>query len=86
MVGPLFCMQFVGITQNVLKLSYVSLQPIHAFYYLWWTKVSLFLGCGADITFEADSGYSPVALAVALGHKKGKSHSQQYINITNNTF
>lgn len=26
---------------------------------------------GADLTVEADSGYSPMDLAVALGHKKG---------------
>lgn len=25
---------------------------------------------GADMTIESDSGYSPMALAVALGHKK----------------
>ncbi|NWS32232.1 RFXK protein, partial [Polioptila caerulea] len=28
--------------------------------------------CGADLTEEADSGYTPMDLAVALGHKKGK--------------
>lgn len=27
---------------------------------------------GADMTIESDSGYSPMALAVALGHKKSK--------------
>ncbi|NXL15998.1 RFXK protein, partial [Setophaga kirtlandii] len=27
--------------------------------------------CGADLTEEADSGYTPMDLAVALGHKKG---------------
>lgn len=27
---------------------------------------------GADLTTEADSGYTPMDLAVALGHKKGK--------------
>uniref|UniRef100_H2L5A9 Regulatory factor X-associated ankyrin-containing protein n=1 Tax=Oryzias latipes TaxID=8090 RepID=H2L5A9_ORYLA len=27
---------------------------------------------GADMTIESDSGYSPMALAVALGHKKQK--------------
>lgn len=27
---------------------------------------------GADLTMEADSGYTPMDLAVALGHKKGK--------------
>lgn len=27
---------------------------------------------GADLTFEADSGYNPMDLAVALGHKEGK--------------
>ncbi|NWX33677.1 RFXK protein, partial [Notiomystis cincta] len=27
---------------------------------------------GADLTEEADSGYTPMDLAVALGHKKGK--------------
>lgn len=25
---------------------------------------------GADMTIESDSGYSPMALALALGHKK----------------
>ena len=35
---------------------------------------------GADLTMEADSGYSPMALAVALGHKKGWYHyrSEQF--------
>lgn len=28
------------------------------------------LAQGADMTIESDSGYSPMALAVALGHKK----------------
>lgn len=26
---------------------------------------------GADLTTEADSGYTPMDLAVALGHKRG---------------
>ncbi|XP_051549586.1 DNA-binding protein RFXANK-like isoform X2 [Myxocyprinus asiaticus] len=34
---------------------------------------------GADITFEADSGYSPVALAVALGHKKVQNLLEEHI-------
>ncbi|KAM4629734.1 DNA-binding protein RFXANK isoform 2-T2 [Polymixia lowei] len=32
--------------------------------------VEALLGKGADLTIESDSGYSPMALAVALGHKK----------------
>lgn len=36
------------------------------------TSTTVCLGHGADITFEADSGYSPVALAIALGYKKSK--------------
>lgn len=27
---------------------------------------------GADMTIESDTGYTPMALAVALGHKKSK--------------
>ncbi|RXM94531.1 DNA-binding protein RFXANK [Acipenser ruthenus] len=34
--------------------------------------VESLLGRGADLTMEADSGYSPMDLAVALGHKKGE--------------
>lgn len=30
------------------------------------------LARGADMTIESDSGYSPMALAVALGHKKSR--------------
>ncbi|NWV86642.1 RFXK protein, partial [Dasyornis broadbenti] len=30
---------------------------------------------GADLTEEADSGYTPMDLAVALGHKKGHRES-----------
>lgn len=37
------------------------------------------LAGGADLTFEADSGYNPMDLAVALGHKEGKS--TQYVSI-----
>ncbi|NXO63782.1 RFXK protein, partial [Phainopepla nitens] len=33
--------------------------------------------CGADLTEEADSGYTPMDLAVALGHKKGKCPSSE---------
>uniref|UniRef100_H0ZUX4 Regulatory factor X associated ankyrin containing protein n=1 Tax=Taeniopygia guttata TaxID=59729 RepID=H0ZUX4_TAEGU len=32
--------------------------------------VEALLACGADLTEEADSGYTPMDLAVALGHKK----------------
>nr|XP_020467933.1 DNA-binding protein RFXANK isoform X2 [Monopterus albus] len=32
--------------------------------------VEALLAKGADMTIESDSGYSPMALAVALGHKK----------------
>lgn len=41
--------------------------------------VEALLRCGADITFEADSGYSPVALAVALGHKKVQKILEDHI-------
>ncbi|NXE84351.1 RFXK protein, partial [Cochlearius cochlearius] len=34
--------------------------------------VEALLAHGADLTTEADSGYTPMDLAVALGHKKGK--------------
>ncbi|NXQ07324.1 RFXK protein, partial [Vidua macroura] len=34
--------------------------------------------CGADLTEEADSGYTPMDLAVALGHKKGKCHREPH--------
>lgn len=33
---------------------------------------------GADLTIESDSGYSPLALAVALGHKKSRYHFVLY--------
>ncbi|XP_048470086.1 DNA-binding protein RFXANK isoform X2 [Rhincodon typus] len=36
--------------------------------------VEALLAKGADLTMEADSGYSPMDLAVALGFKKGKTH------------
>ncbi|KAM4884058.1 DNA-binding protein RFXANK isoform 3-T3 [Sylvia borin] len=43
--------------------------------------VEALLACGADLTEEADSGYTPMDLAVALGHKKspagdGESHPE----------
>ncbi|XP_051978291.1 DNA-binding protein RFXANK-like [Xyrauchen texanus] len=41
--------------------------------------VEALLRYGADITFEADSGYSPVALAVALGHKKVQKLLEEHI-------
>lgn len=41
--------------------------------------VEYLLGHGADITFEADSGYSPVALAVALGYKKMQKLLEDHI-------
>ncbi|NXO45833.1 RFXK protein, partial [Locustella ochotensis] len=34
--------------------------------------------CGADLTEEADSGYTPMDLAVALGHKKGKRYRESH--------
>ncbi|NXX24681.1 RFXK protein, partial [Nicator chloris] len=34
--------------------------------------------CGADLTEEADSGYTPMDLAVALGHKKGKCYRESH--------
>ncbi|NXH06175.1 RFXK protein, partial [Loxia leucoptera] len=34
--------------------------------------------CGADLTEEADSGYTPMDLAVALGHKKGKCYREPH--------
>ncbi|NXR29091.1 RFXK protein, partial [Cinclus mexicanus] len=33
---------------------------------------------GADLTEEADSGYTPMDLAVALGHKKGKGDRESH--------
>ncbi|NXA65068.1 RFXK protein, partial [Mohoua ochrocephala] len=33
---------------------------------------------GADLTEEADSGYTPMDLAVALGHKKGKCDRESH--------
>uniref|UniRef100_A0A8C3UAN5 Regulatory factor X associated ankyrin containing protein n=1 Tax=Catharus ustulatus TaxID=91951 RepID=A0A8C3UAN5_CATUS len=40
--------------------------------------VEALLAGGADLTEEADSGYTPMDLAVALGHKKGKCGSQKW--------
>ncbi|NWZ39029.1 RFXK protein, partial [Brachypodius atriceps] len=34
--------------------------------------------CGADLTEEADSGYTPMDLAVALGHKKGECDRESH--------
>ncbi|NWZ88233.1 RFXK protein, partial [Poecile atricapillus] len=34
--------------------------------------------CGADLTEEADSGYTPMDLAVALGHKKGECDGEPH--------
>uniref|UniRef100_A0A8C3NS51 Regulatory factor X associated ankyrin containing protein n=1 Tax=Cyanoderma ruficeps TaxID=181631 RepID=A0A8C3NS51_9PASS len=44
--------------------------------------VEALLACGADLTEEADSGYTPMDLAVALGHKKGhgESHPEAWKN------
>ncbi|NXM40084.1 RFXK protein, partial [Gymnorhina tibicen] len=33
---------------------------------------------GADLTEEADSGYTPMDLAVALGHKKGECDGEPH--------
>ncbi|XP_030640439.1 DNA-binding protein RFXANK [Chanos chanos] len=41
--------------------------------------VEALLGGGADLTFEADSGYSPMALAIALGHKKVQKLIEDHI-------
>lgn len=41
--------------------------------------VESLLGRGADLTMEADSGYSPMDLAVALGHKKVQQAIETHI-------
>ncbi|XP_062869225.1 DNA-binding protein RFXANK [Trichomycterus rosablanca] len=41
--------------------------------------VEALLKHGADITFEADSGYSPVALSIALGYKKMQKLLEDHI-------
>ncbi|XP_071308305.1 DNA-binding protein RFXANK isoform X3 [Agelaius tricolor] len=41
--------------------------------------VEALLACGADLTEEADSGYTPMDLAVALGHKKVQQVIENHI-------
>ncbi|KAG9350630.1 hypothetical protein JZ751_024519 [Albula glossodonta] len=41
--------------------------------------VDTLLAGGADLTVEADSGYSPMDLAVALGHKKVQKVIEDHI-------
>ncbi|XP_023798799.1 DNA-binding protein RFXANK isoform X2 [Cyanistes caeruleus] len=41
--------------------------------------VEALLACGADLTEEADSGYTPMDLAVALGHKKVQQVMENHI-------
>lgn len=45
---------------------------------------------GADMTIESDTGYTPMALAVALGHKRGMCHfvtlNKYNYNFYNHTF
>ncbi|PIO32853.1 hypothetical protein AB205_0133030 [Aquarana catesbeiana] len=40
--------------------------------------VEVLLERGSDITMEADSGYTPMDLAVALGHKKDEKSDRVY--------